>query len=116
MSDDVQYRYEPKVEGAFLLGVPARDLTAADVEALEPRAKEDLAGSEHYAKVEKKMGEQTDPDTNAPGRTDADTLASGVAVPPVDEPIYESAPGFVQADTQPIEPVIVGTEEPEQGK
>ena len=110
MSDDVQYRYEPKVEGAFLLGVPARDLTAADVEALEPRAKEDLEGSEHYHK----MGEQTDPDPRTPGRTDADTVSGTQGTPVTDEPVFQNAPSFAQVDTSPADATLIG--EKEEGK
>lgn len=108
MSDTV-YKYEPKVAGAFLNGVPARDLSAADVAALEPQAKSDLEGSEHYAKV----GEQADPDARVPNRTDADTIAPGFPTPVTDEPLQDNAPSFTQVDI--VAPTVtdpgVGTEE-----
>ena len=107
MSDTV-YKYDPKVEGAFLAGVPARDLSAADVAALEPEAKRDLKGSEHYAKV---GAEQTDPDPRAPGRTDSDTISGIQGTPITDEPVNNAAPGFVQSDTSPIDATLIGAKE-----
>jgi hypothetical protein len=45
MSDDpVIYHYRGRRSGAHLIGVPARDLTQADVDALDPAARTELEG------------------------------------------------------------------------
>jgi hypothetical protein len=105
---NVVFEYRPKQEGAYLLGVPARDLTQEEVDALEPQAKLDLAGSDHYLRVGAAMGTQVDP--NVPGRTNSDTLTADTLrpVPRDDEPKTEGAVGFLQADRDPSTDVEEG--------
>jgi hypothetical protein len=89
----ISYAYDGP---GFHLGVPARDLTDEDVARLEAGPRADLEASAHYHRV---GVPQTDP--NVSGRSDSDTIMSGLGVPPADEPKGENAPGFVQGDTLP---------------
>lgn len=41
MSDEVVYRFTPHYDGAFLRGVPQRDLTQKDVDRMTGRQKKD---------------------------------------------------------------------------
>jgi hypothetical protein len=83
----------------YHLGVPARDLSAEDVAALEAVPLSELKMSTIYRVAQ--------PDTDVIGRSDSDTVGPGLAVPPTDEPKGEAAAdpgpaaGFVQADTSP---------------
>lgn len=120
-SSDVLYRYKA-ASGEFLPGVPARDVTLADWDQMEEQAKTDLMAHAKMSdglydqvgkvaevrqattggkkKAKKKI--QVDPDPNiAPTgtRTNADTLATGQAMPAADEPLASGIGGFQQADT-----------------
>ena len=44
MSDEIVYRFTPPFEGAFLQGVPRRDLTQRDVDKLHPLVQRDAFG------------------------------------------------------------------------
>lgn len=123
---DLLFSYHPVVEGDHISGVPARDLSLEDYEALEDVVRDELLANSKLgtgAAIYKQEGkitearsvrkdrreaavahhkasvEQTDPDSRTPGRTDADTVSPGQAVPQGDEPVSEADPGFVATDS-----------------
>ena len=51
-SDDVLYIHEPR-EGYFVVGVPARDLTRADVDRMPPRRLAEATATGLYRKATK---------------------------------------------------------------
>lgn len=62
-NDEIVYEFTPQFEGAFLRGVPARDLTQADFDRLDPMQQRDavafhpLYGTPLYTKA----GESSEP-------------------------------------------------------
>lgn len=56
MSDAIVYRYTPRFDGEYRIGVPKRDLTAADVARIDPEAwvnatAKDASGKALYTEV-----------------------------------------------------------------
>lgn len=84
----VVYKY-CRTSGEFLAGVPARDLTQSDVDALDPWARAELDAnvgetgkSSTYSRVDLKQSTRGSrkgeaPDPVVPGATDADQITAG---------------------------------------
>lgn len=62
MSEPIVYRFQPERANEFLSGVPARDLTKADVDALEPAQLVNVIASDLYSNVIPKDYKQTEDD------------------------------------------------------
>ncbi|MCY4122544.1 MAG: hypothetical protein OXG72_16660 [Acidobacteria bacterium] len=62
MADDIRYRYTG--DGDYIPGIPARDLTAEDVEQLAPRLLSDVNASPLYepVKAPRRRSRQEDKD------------------------------------------------------
>jgi hypothetical protein len=135
--EPVVFHYVAADFGQYIVGIPARDLTLTDYDALEDGARAALhlnvesqqaiytAGGditelrgqheERRARAAELHNEQREAvmkdmqaDPNVPGRTNADVLGSGLNVPQTDEPQTQHAPGFQPADTGTTTPTEEG--------